>query len=361
MTPRERFMNALTFQPVDRVPLVEWEIRGATMARWVSEGYPEGVPSEEYFHLDRYFTGIPIGTSMHPRFEEKVLSIEGDYKIRQDDLGAIRKDFVRMDTPGFVTRTWLKFAVTDRASFMEMTKRYDPHMPGRIPEDFDLHAQRLNAQTEAPTHLCIPHLFWAVRDWVGFENLCTMFYDDPELVADMFNYLTDFFIETIRPAIDRIRVDVVELKEDMAYKGAPMISPAMFKKFMYPGYVKLISFLKSHGARLVYVDCDGYPGNELTALWLDAGVDGVSPCEIAAGNDPIQLRKDFPRLAIFGGIDKRALARDKKTIETEVYSKVPYMLEKGGYVPHIDHAIPHDVPLSNYLYYREVLEKVVKG
>ena len=49
--------------------------------------------------------------------------------------------------------------------------------------------EKLNAQTEAPTHLCIPHLFWAVRDWVGFENLCTMFYDDPELVADMFNYL----------------------------------------------------------------------------------------------------------------------------------------------------------------------------
>ena len=45
----------------------------------------------------------------------------------------------------------------------------------------------------------------------------------------------------------------------------------------------------------------------------------------------------------------------------EVLSKVPWMLERGGYIPHIDHAIPHDVPLENYLYYRKLLTKVVYG
>lgn len=361
MTPRERYIRTLHFQTADRVPLVEWPIRGATMARWLKEGYPEGVESEQYFHLDRYAVGVPIDTSMRPRFEEKVLSLEGNYKIWQDDLGAIRKDFANTEHPGFVTRSWLKFAVHDRASFMEMTKRYDPADVGRLAPDLAAAFETLNRQTDAPSHLCIPHLFWTVRDWVGFENLCTMFYDDPELVADMFNFLTDFFIETLRPVIDQVQVDMVELKEDMAYKGAPMISPAMFKKFMYPGYVKLISFLKSHGAGMVFVDCDGYPGNALTALWMDSGVDGVSPCEVAAGNDLLQLRRDFPSLVLFGGIDKRALAKGKREIEEEVYSKVPQLLETGGYIPHIDHAIPYDVPLQNYLYYREVLEKIVKG
>ena len=135
----------------------------------------------------------------------------------------------------------------------------------------------------------------------------------------------------------------------------------MFKEFMYPQYVRLISFLKGHGAKLVFVDCDGYPGNELTALWLDAGVDAVSPCEIAAGNDLIQLRKDFPKLGMFGGIDKRALAKGKEAIDREVLGKVPWLLERGGYIPHIDHAIPHDVPLENYIYYRKLLTRVVYG
>ena len=135
----------------------------------------------------------------------------------------------------------------------------------------------------------------------------------------------------------------------------------MFKEFMYPQYVRLISFLKSHGAKLVFVDCDGYPGNELTALWLDAGVDAVSPCEIAAGNDLIQLRKDFPKLGMYGGIDKRVLAQSKEAIDREVLSKVPWLLERGGYIPHVDHAVPHDVPLENYIYYRKLLTRVVCG
>ena len=37
------------------------------------------------------------------------------------------------------------------------------------------------------------------------------------------------------------------------------------------------------------------------------------------------------------------------------------MLEKGGYIPHVDHGIPHDVPLVNYLYYRELLTNLALG
>jgi uroporphyrinogen decarboxylase len=177
----------------------------------------------------------------------------------------------------------------------------------------------------------------------------------------MMEFQTDFIIETLRPSIDRIDIDMAELKEDMAYKHAPMISPAMFKRFMYPQYVRLISFLKAHGVKHVYVDCDGYPGNELIALWLDAGVDAISPCEVAAGNEIMKLRADFPGLGLYGGIDKRALARSHREIDQEVLGKVPWMLKRGGYIPHIDHAIPHDVPLENYQYYRKLLTKVACG
>lgn len=360
MNARERYLRTMQFQPVDRVPLIEWPIRGATMSRWVAEGYPEGVDPQAFFSLDTNTLEIPVNLGMHPKFTEEILSVEGDYKIWRDELGAIRKDFLKNATPGFVTRTWLKFAVENRADFEQMKKRYIAAQKERYTADFQKRAAILN-KGMVPTQLVIPYLFWSVRDWVGFENLCIMFYDDPGLVKEMFRFLTDFVIETLKPVIGSIAIDVVELKEDMAYKHAPMISPAMFREFMYPQYVRLISFLKANGAKLVFVDCDGYPGNELTALWLDAGVDAVSPCEIAAGNDLIQLRKDFPTLGLYGGIDKRALAAGKEAIDHEVLSKVPWLLEKGGYIPHVDHAVPHDVPLENYIYYRRLLTRVVYG
>jgi len=57
--------------------------------------------------------------------------------------------------------------------------------------------------------------------------------------------------------------------------------------------------------------------------------------------DPVSLRKKYGKnLALSGGIDKRPLTKDKKAIEQELINEVPYLVEQGGYIPTIDHAVP---------------------
>jgi uroporphyrinogen decarboxylase len=76
--------------------------------------------------------------------------------------------------------------------------------------------------------------------------------------------------------------------------------------------------------------------------------------------DPLALRREYGRdLAFCGGIDKRALSRDRRAIEAEVHAKIPPMLEKGGFIPHLDHTFPPDIPYENFLYYMEMKEKVL--
>lgn len=359
MTSRERYLNTLLFKPADRIPLIEWPIRGATMKAWIKQGYPEGVPTECFFALDTMHLDVPIRMGMYPEFKEIVIEETQSYKIWQDNLGATRKDFKEVENEGFVTRSWLSFPVTDKTGFLEMKKRYISSDPGRIPEHFNERCQVLNA-AQVQNHLSIPFLFWVIRDWVGFENLCMMFYDNPKLLHEMFEFLTDFCIETLKDKIHKINIDIVELKEDMAYKHAPMISPDMFREFMYPHYLRLVNFLKSNGVKIVYVDCDGYPGG-LIPLWIETGIDAMSPVEVAAGNDLIKLRKEYPKFAMLGGIDKRELAKTKPEVYDEVVKKVPYMIEKGGYIPHVDHAVPFDIPLENYMYYRDLMTALVNG
>ena len=36
----------------------------------------------------------------------------------------------------------------------------------------------------------------------------------------------------------------------------------------------------------------------------------------------------------------------------ELQAKIP-LAHQGGYIPHIDHAIPHDVPYEHFAYYWE--------
>jgi uroporphyrinogen decarboxylase len=106
------------------------------------------------------------------------------------------------------------------------------------------------------------------------------------------------------------------------------------------------------------VDSDGNV-NELIPLWLESGINYVWPLEVAAHNDAVALRKKYGKdLILSGTIDKRALIKGKEAIREEVMSKVPFLLEQGGYFPTIDHWVPPDVTFANYCYYINLMREV---
>ena len=73
------------------------------------------------------------------------------------------------------------------------------------------------------------------------------------------------------------------------------------------------------------------------------------------------LRKKYGKdLALMGGIDKRILAKDKKSIEVELTSKLPYLLSSGGYIPFIDHNLPPNISFANFEYYMELKKELIE-
>jgi len=82
------------------------------------------------------------------------------------------------------------------------------------------------------------------------------------------------------------------------------------------------------------------------------------PFEVAAGQDVRQVREQYPRLRILGGIDKRALALGREAIDAELGAKLPPMFAQGGYLPSVDHHIPPDVSLEAFGYYVERIREL---
>ncbi|MDH5439895.1 MAG: hypothetical protein OEY31_04760, partial [Candidatus Bathyarchaeota archaeon] len=72
----------------------------------------------------------------------------------------------------------------------------------------------------------------------------------------------------------------------------------------------------------------------------------------------VDIGERYPRLIMIGGIDKRKLAEDKKAVEREVLHKVPPLVQRGGYFPGVDHAVPPDISLGNFRYFVSLLKKV---
>jgi len=132
----------------------------------------------------------------------------------------------------------------------------------------------------------------------------------------------------------------------------------MFKEFMVPCYQRITSLLREHGVDLIFVDSDGDSG-PLIPLWLEGGLNGFYPIEVAAGMDPVALRKQYgPNLLLIGGMDKRVLAKDKDAIEEEIMKKLPYLFSTGGYISWTDHLVPPDVPFENYMYYLKRMKEI---
>jgi len=371
MTGRERLIHTLSFgDPPDRIFYRFGNPRKATLEAWYLQGLPRmtdagdyGCPPEfhDFIGSDaKEWTGLPINLKILPPFETCVLEETEHGRIWRDGKGIVMHDAGdKLTTPGFNTRSYISHPVKNREDWSEMRKRYDPSTPGRYPQDWNQQVEKYRNH-EYPISSTIPGLFFQCRDWVGFENLCLLFYDDPALVHEMMEHVTVFSMEVLHCALHEVEVDLVIFSEDMAYKHAAMISPAMFHEFVLLRYKRLASFFKEHGVPLVMVDTDGHVG-QLIPLWIEAGIAGTTPLEIAAHNDPVAYRRQYGRNIVFmGGIDKREI-RSKEHTFIEVMRKVPWLVEQGGYLPGFDHAVPPDVPLRSYLYVCELIKAIAEG
>ena len=184
-----------------------------------------------------------------------------------------------------------------------------------------------------------------------------MFYDDPGLMHEILDTLCDLWIALYTRVQQDARIDWFFIWEDMCFKSGPLISPQLFREFLLPRYRRFTSALRDNGCRHVLVDSDG-DERPLVPLWVEGGVTIVFPWETQFGLDITEVRRRHPDLGMMGGIDKTALARGREAIDGEL-EKVPFMLERGRYVPGLDHGVPPDVSWDDYRYFYDRLREMI--
>ena len=366
MTERERFNAVMQHQLNVAPPNYELGLWGQTFDRWLAEGAPADEISIDWFRGGKLGLGkrdfVPVYTHAHPTFEAKILEENEDYVIHQDGQGVITRSLKAGEAHG--TRAsmdqHISHPVSDRESFLELKARYDSGTPERYPQNWE----ELVATWKARDYpLCLQvncgfGLFSHLRIWMGTEGLCIAFYEQRALIHEMLDFLADFFCASVRRAVTEIDCDYFNFFEDFAYKTGPFTSPALFRELFLPRYKRIIEFLKSHGIKHFWLDSDGNT-EVLIPLFIEMGITCHWPLEAAAGMDPAKLMREYGKdLAFVGGVDKRELAKGKQEIAAQM-AKIAPLIEAGGFIPTLDHAIPPDISYGNFLYYMELKRKLV--
>jgi len=374
----------MSFQQADRAPRGELGYWGGTIRRW----YAEGLPKEEelsdsvawgdavigemnpgtgskirdrdvrsYFGFDKGIDKIWFNNLICPPFQEEVLEEHRNWVLKRTARGTLIKEHKeRAGMPAVVSGP-----VSNREDWERLkAERLQPTLEGRLPVNWANQVPEYKAR-DYPLFIGGPYngFFGTLTDLVGRTELLYWYYDNPELVKDIINYLADFWIALHDKILDQVDVDAASFWEDMCGKNGPLISPAMFREFMLPAYKKMTAFYRERGIKIILADSDGdiWP---LIPLWLEGGVTALYNFEVNAGMDVVEVRKAYPRLQIIGGLDKTKLAVGSEAIDAELEAKVPLMLRMGGYWPAVDGNVDPEVPWENFCYYRRRLDAMIR-
>ena len=345
MNNRERIINTVLGKPTDRLPyFCHFGPWSETFQRWKNEGlegnWYDGLDFDEGFRV------INVDLGYVPPFEYEFISEDERTITARNEQGIVRRSMKH----GATIPEFLDYPVKDRATWESLKKRLDPDDPNRFPPDWKKRADELNsgeAANQLGTH---PYgLFGTLRDMFGVEKLLFMMYDDRELIGEIMDYLTDFWIAVWEKAVKDVRVDAIHMWEDMSGVSGSLISPSMIRELMVPCYKRMKVFCKRHNIPIFSLDTDGNV-ELIIEPFIEGGINLLFPFEVQACGDVYKFLERHPSLCCMGGIDKRALALGFDAIDAEL-ERVSPSFKTGHYIPQLDHLIHPEVSYGNFVYY----------
>lgn len=380
MSIRERYLSTMDFQLGVRPPMWEFAYWNVTVERWYGEGLPhspwalppgypegatlcaEGMPWPFPFNVIRFrdwdvnhYHGfdpgtarIPLNWRFSPAFDIQILEEDATTRTMINGDGAL----IRVKKSNDSLPQFLRGPIHDRASWEQVkAERFNTdNVLARFPDRWAASGPTYRNR-DFPLGLQMDGFFSLPRELFLVEHQLLMYYQDPELMHDIARQTVKVWLAMLEELFSKTDLDFVYFWEDMSFKNGPLISPAMFREFITPYYQQVTGFLRERGVNVRCVDTDGDCWL-LIPEFLEAGITGLYPFEVNAGMNIAEVRKAFPTLQIMGGLDKTRLAKGKEAIDVELETKLPYLLQHGGFIPHADHLVPPDVSWENFCHYR---------
>jgi hypothetical protein len=322
---RQRFLGTLLGDGTDRFPFFDLEPDEVTLRRWYQEGFPRRKSFSKYFNLETHHS-VGLMLRSYPFYQ------------KAPDLLHDPSSFKRHYNPDQRSRYARRF--------VERSGRL--HQEGRV------------LYVDASGGGLLQML--GVGDWDSLVSGCLALGERPQMVEDLVNRTADFYCVCLERVLSKVSVDYATFYEPIASNVGPVISPVMFERFAIPGYKKVIDLLEKYHVPLRILCTTGGDLTSILPSLIDAGINGIWISNIrSARMEYPKLRRQFgSEVALIGGIDSTALARDEVAVRKAVEETVPDLLESGHYLPCLDDRPRSNVPFVHYRLYRHILEEIAR-
>ena len=323
MNSQKRFLETMRFGQPERVPYFEEGVRKEVLQAWRKQGLAGQADLATMFTTD----------------------------VREE---------IRLDVD---PHPWPERWPATRAELDDYAHRLDPDAPTRTPEGWKKNIKSWKSRQ----HVLMMRLHigffetMGVNGWQRLHELIVLIHDDPGFVREMMRIHGEFVASLTERLLQDVQIDAAVFSEPIGDNHGPLISPKMYADLVLSSYLPILDVLRRHAVDIPILRTYAN-ARLLIPVLMEHGIDCLWACEVnAEAMDYRALRQEFgTRLRLIGGIDLDVLREGKEAIRREVEQKVPPLLEQGGYVPLADGRVREDIPFENYVYYRQLLEKVTQ-
>jgi uroporphyrinogen decarboxylase len=197
--------------------------------------------------------------------------------------------------------------------------------------------------------------FWHdLIDLLGMENMYLKMYDEPELVDTVLEYIVDYYAAVSQNVFDASAdaLDVFFIGNDFGSQRGPLLSEAMFRRFISRRLAQLVDLGHAYGLKVMLHCCGGFA--ELIPAMIEIGLDGLHALQPSCtGMDPRRLKAAYgDRILLNGAIDSQQVLIEgaPELVRQKTRETLGIMMPGGGYVAGASHDwILEETPLDNVL------------
>ena len=168
---------------------------------------------------------------------------------------------------------------------------------------------------------------------LGFEDALCSFYEYPDETEEILETLTQFKIDLIDRIMTYLKPDAILYMDDIGTQKGPLISPDIWREFIFEKDRRIFRTIRSHGALSIYHSCGKIDTFFDQVLELEADAyHPLQPC-----ND-LALMKQIcgSRAVLVGGVDNQGVTNQPgatdAVIRAEVRHAIDLLAPGGGYI-----------------------------
>lgn len=203
-------------------------------------------------------------------------------------------------------------------------------------------------------------IFETVQDLCGYEALCYISIDEPDMYAGMFESVANIMFQIWERFLKKFSdlCCVGRFGDDLGYRSQTLLSVQDIKKHLIPQYKRIVDLIHSYNKPFILHSC-GNIFSIMDDLINVAGInvkhsneDGIAPFKV-------WIEKYGNQIGNFGGVDADILCQkteaEIKDYVTDVYN---YSLGHGGFAIGSGNSIPEYIPVENYLTMVETVRRL---